>query len=154
MHDHNSSLWTIFSSIPIVTLGLFLISSSVVYFNHEVFARCPNGYHKSPSGDCEKVTNTKGLTRCPNGYHRSPSGDCEKVGGSGGTSKKCSSGYHKDDETGKCKKVDKKQLPPNQRGRIKTIRVHRISQMDRPVRDRVISLTVHVKGLVRALMGQ
>lgn len=108
MQYQNSSLWTIFSSIPIVTLGLFLISSSVVYFNHEVFARCPNGYHKSPSGDCEKVTNTKGLPRCPNGYHRSPDGDCEKVGGSGGTSKKCSSGYHKDDETGKCKKVDKK----------------------------------------------
>ena len=135
MQYQNSSLWTIFSSIPIVILGLFLISSSVVYFNHEVFARCPNGYHKSPSGDCEKVTNTKGLPRCPNGYHRSPDGDCEKVGGSGGTSKKCSSGYHKDDETGKCKKVDKKPTSAKSKREVQTIRVHRISQMDRPVID-------------------
>ena len=45
----------------------------------EVDGRCPNGYHKSPSGDCEKVTDTKGMPRCPNGYHRSPDGDCEKV---------------------------------------------------------------------------
>lgn len=42
-------------------------------------ARCPNGYHMSPSGDCERVTNTGGLPRCPDGYHRSPSGDCEQV---------------------------------------------------------------------------
>jgi endonuclease YncB( thermonuclease family) len=85
-----------------------LVSSSILYFNDETFARCPNGYHKSPSGDCEKVITTKGLPRCPNGYHRSPDGDCEKVGGSGGNSKKCSSGYHKDEETDKCNKVNKK----------------------------------------------
>ena len=43
-------------------------------------ARCPNGYHKSPSGDCEKVVLHVGkLPRCPNGYHRSPDGDCERV---------------------------------------------------------------------------
>ena len=42
-------------------------------------ARCPNGYHRSPSGDCEKDDKPKGLPRCPNGYHRSPSGKCEKV---------------------------------------------------------------------------
>ena len=42
-------------------------------------ARCPNGYHKSPSGDCEEVTDTKGMPRCENGYHRSPDGDCERV---------------------------------------------------------------------------
>jgi endonuclease YncB( thermonuclease family) len=51
------------------------------------------------------------LARCPNGYHKSPSGDCEKVGGSNGSSKKCSSGYHKDENTGKCMKVsDEKTL--------------------------------------------
>ena len=38
----------------------------------------------SPSGECEKVTHTDGLPRCPNGYHSSPSGDCEEVY-SGGT---------------------------------------------------------------------
>lgn len=45
----------------------------------QVDARCPNGYHKSPSGDCEKVTDNEGMPRCPNGYHRSPDGDCERV---------------------------------------------------------------------------
>ncbi len=38
---------------------------------------CPEGYHRSPSGDCERVTDTP---RCPEGYHRSPSGDCEYIG--------------------------------------------------------------------------
>ena len=45
-------------------------------------ARCPNGMHKSPSGDCETVVSHTGLPRCPNGYHRSPSGDCEQVSSS------------------------------------------------------------------------
>ena len=39
--------------------------------------RCPNGYHKDESGQCEKFENNKGKPRCPNGYHRSPDGDCE-----------------------------------------------------------------------------
>jgi hypothetical protein len=43
-------------------------------------SRCPDGYHRSPSGDCERVTDTSGMPRCPNGYHRSPDGDCEYVG--------------------------------------------------------------------------
>jgi hypothetical protein len=43
-------------------------------------SRCSNGTHKSPSGDCEKLTQSKGKPKCPNGYHRSPDGDCEKVG--------------------------------------------------------------------------
>src|SRR4051812_40762354 len=36
--------------------------------------------HKSPSGDCDKLTQSKGKPKCPNGYHRSPDGDCEKIG--------------------------------------------------------------------------
>jgi hypothetical protein len=70
----------------------FLIISICGYFTtislpflvipQEVDARCPNGYHKSPSGDCEKVTDTKGMPRCPNGYHRSLDGDCERVSSS------------------------------------------------------------------------
>jgi hypothetical protein len=69
----------------------FLIISLCGYFTtislsflviQEVDARCPNGYHKSPSGNCEKVTDTKGMPRCPNGYHRSPDGDCERVSSS------------------------------------------------------------------------
>ena len=58
--------------------GYFIMLLSVLPI-HEIEARCPNGYHKSPSGDCEKVTDTKGMPRCPDGYHRSPDGDCEKV---------------------------------------------------------------------------
>lgn len=48
-------------------------------FIPSVDGKCPNGYHKSPSGDCEKVTHSGGLPRCPDGYHRSPDGDCERV---------------------------------------------------------------------------
>jgi hypothetical protein len=42
-------------------------------------SRCPNGTHRSPSGDCEKPIDHKGMPRCPNGTHRSPSGVCEPV---------------------------------------------------------------------------
>jgi endonuclease YncB( thermonuclease family) len=56
-------------------LSLILVSSNTPMAE----ARCPNGYHISPSGDCERLTNTDGLPRCPDGYHRSPSGNCEQV---------------------------------------------------------------------------
>ena len=69
----------IISFISIMALfGYFIILLSFLPFQ-EIDGRCPNGYHKSPSGDCEKVTDTKGMSRCHNGYHRSPDGDCEKV---------------------------------------------------------------------------
>src|SRR5688500_282243 len=58
--------------------GYFIMSLSFLPIQ-EVDGRCPNGYHKSPSGDCEKVTDTKGMPRCPDGFHRSPDGDCERV---------------------------------------------------------------------------
>ena len=48
---------------------------------HQAFARCPNGTHKSPSGACEQVVPHEGMPRCPNGFHRSPSGICEAVNG-------------------------------------------------------------------------
>jgi len=71
----------------LLRIGIFVfITISFLSFSllpiQEVSARCPNGYHKSPSGDCEKVTDTKGMPRCPNGYHRSPDGDCERVSSS------------------------------------------------------------------------
>jgi hypothetical protein len=53
---------------------------------HQAFARCPNGTHKSPSGACEQVVPHEGLPRCPNGFHRSPSGICEAVNGGGSSS--------------------------------------------------------------------
>ncbi len=62
--------------------GYFTTISLLFLVIQEVDARCPNGYHKSPSGDCEKVTDTKGMPRCENGYHRSPDGDCERVSSS------------------------------------------------------------------------
>lgn len=47
-------------SINLLTLLLVSSSLSIILLSiepHEAaFARCPNGYHKSPSGDCEKVT--------------------------------------------------------------------------------------------------
>ena len=70
-----------------MAISLILILYAAVpngYFQAE--ARCPNGYHKDESGECEKVVDNKGKPRCPNGYHRSPDGDCEKVDSSGSSS--------------------------------------------------------------------
>ena len=55
---------------------------SIIMPTSITIARCPNGMHKSPSGDCETVVHHTGLPRCPNGYHRSPSGNCEQVSSS------------------------------------------------------------------------
>ena len=65
------------------------------------FARCPNGYHFSPSGEYEKVVDLPdNLSRCPNGYHRSPDGDCEKVTGSlSSSSSAADSNEHIDSES-------------------------------------------------------
>ena len=71
----------------LLCLGLMFVLATLQNYSQEILARCPNGYHKSPSGDCEKVS------------------------GSNGYPKKCSSGYHKDENTGKCMKVsDEKTL--------------------------------------------
>ena len=80
---------------PLNTLKLTLILLSIVsviffvlpsFTSKNAEARCPNGTHKSPSGDCEKVKPHEGKHRCPNGSHRSPGGDCEKVGAVGDSS--------------------------------------------------------------------
>ena len=52
---------------------------SIIVPTSITIARCSNGTHKSPSGDCETVVPHTGFPRCPNGFHRSPSGDCEQV---------------------------------------------------------------------------
>jgi hypothetical protein len=74
---------TLLTKVTTVTISLSLLILIVIIFFAYVpmaEARCPNGYHKSPSGDCEKVVPHVGkLPRCPNGYHRSPDGDCERV---------------------------------------------------------------------------
>jgi hypothetical protein len=64
------------------TLICFLIITlvfSIIMPTSITIARCPNGTHKNPSGDCEAVVSHEGLPRCPNGSHRSLSGDCERV---------------------------------------------------------------------------
>jgi hypothetical protein len=78
----------IFNKVIIITTAILvscflLISVILATESHQAFARCPNGTHKSTSGDCESVVKsaTK-LPRCPNGFHRSPGGDCESVGSS------------------------------------------------------------------------
>lgn len=80
------------SSIPmLICISAVLLSSLPINsLSSAAEARCPNGYHTSPSGDCEKVTHSGGLPRCPDGYHRSPDGDCERVS-SGDTDKSGSS---------------------------------------------------------------
>lgn len=110
----------LFSIISVISISL--IMPNTMY----VLARCPNGYHKSPSGDCEKFIPHKpnSLPRCPNGYHRSPDGDCEAVSNNNKNtdnsktntnndknkktsttktkSKGCSKGFHKDTSTNTC----------------------------------------------------
>jgi hypothetical protein len=43
------------------------------------FPDCPNGFSRSPNGNCEPDLDLSGLTRCPNGYQRSPLGICEST---------------------------------------------------------------------------
>ena len=61
---------------------IMLVFSVIIPTSTTTLARCPNGTHKSPSGDCEAVVPHTGLPRCPNGFHRSPGGNCERVGSS------------------------------------------------------------------------
>ena len=65
-----------------VIFGIIVSILSINFENHTVLARCPNGTHKSPSGDCEKYVPHKGLPRCPNGaIEVLTEADCEKVSG-------------------------------------------------------------------------
>lgn len=69
----------------ITSLAIVLITIPYVFYPQVAEARCPNGYHKSPSGDCELVVSHEGkLPRCPNDFHRSPDGDCERVADNNG----------------------------------------------------------------------
>ena len=43
------------------------------------FPECPNGYNRSPNGNCEPDSGLSDLTRCPNGSQRSPLGICEST---------------------------------------------------------------------------
>ena len=67
----------------LIEIVITIIASSMILsitMEHQSFARCPNGYHISPSGVCEQVIQPSiELPRCPNGYHISPSGVCEQV---------------------------------------------------------------------------
>jgi endonuclease YncB( thermonuclease family) len=79
---------------------VFLSLSPALMFSSSGDARCPNGYHKSPSGgDCEKVTQSGGLPRCPDGFHRSPDGDCERVSSDSSESKSSESDDNNDRRT-------------------------------------------------------
>jgi len=73
--SNSTWLWLLVMTVIIIPLYYFPSISE----QHQASARCPNGFHKSPSGECEAVTSHEGLSRCPNGYHRSPSGICEAV---------------------------------------------------------------------------
>jgi hypothetical protein len=67
-------------SFLFTSLTIILTTVPYVFLPQQADGRCPNGYHKSPSGDCEQVVPHEGiLPRCPNGFHRSPDGDCERI---------------------------------------------------------------------------
>jgi hypothetical protein len=87
---------------------IFLSLLPAVTYSLSVDARCPNGYHKSPSGDCERVTHSGGLPRCSDGYHRSPDGDCEPVSsegsGNSGSTDSENDGQSNDDNEGEADK--------------------------------------------------
>lgn len=86
------------SHLMILCISALLFSLVPTFLNPlSVDARCPNGYHMSPSGDCEKVTHSGGLPRCPDGFHRSPDGDCERVS-SGNSGNSRGSGSDDDEE--------------------------------------------------------
>ncbi|MGB7954706.1 MAG: hypothetical protein WCF23_12075 [Candidatus Nitrosopolaris sp.] len=73
----STSIWLWLLVVTVIIIPLYYFPS--ISEQHQASARCPNGSHKSPSGECEGVTSHQGLSRCPNGYHRSPSGSCEAV---------------------------------------------------------------------------
>ena len=86
IHTNNKIILRFLLFAILLPSSLIIVILNVV---SHIEARCPNGYHKSPSGDCEKVTDNKGKSGCPNGYHRSPGGICEQVtslGNNGGNS--------------------------------------------------------------------
>jgi hypothetical protein len=69
-------------SYVLICFAIMTMVFSIIMPTSITIARCHNGTHKSPSGDCETVVPHTGLPRCANGFHRSPSGDCEQVSSS------------------------------------------------------------------------
>ena len=70
----------------LISFTMISLVFSIIMPTSITIARCPNGTHKSPNGDCETVVSHTGLPRCPNGFHRSPDGNCEEVSSSSLTS--------------------------------------------------------------------
>ena|GEM_PF-1431943 len=94
--------------VLILSLALIPVTYMIMPVDNEASGRCPNGYHKDESGECEKVVGNKGKPRCPNGYHRSPDGDCEKVSSGKSSTSKKSDSDHKKSTTNENKKIDPK----------------------------------------------
>ena len=83
MYQLNVSYRSVFF-IRIILISYLLLSMSATTLDkNQAFARCPNGTHKSPSGDCETVVSHAGLPRCPNGFHISSGSICEQVASPG-----------------------------------------------------------------------
>lgn len=70
----------------------------MIAYSPSADARCPNGSHKGPSGDCENVIHNGGLPRCPNSFHRSPDGDCERVSSGNDNDRSSESGEDDEDD--------------------------------------------------------
>jgi len=96
--------------ILLLCFSIILLSLvPAITYSPSADARCPNGTHKSPSGDCEKVTHSGGLPRCPDGFHRSPDGDCERASsGNGGNGRGSDSEDDEEDEDGNERRTEER----------------------------------------------
>lgn len=97
LHNLIMNILVTASSITSVIILLLYSSFSPIGINQVQgqVSRCPDGYHRSPSGDCEQVSASPDLPRCPNGYHRSPSGNCEAVSNLPTNLQTCPVGYQR-----------------------------------------------------------
>ncbi|MDN5847572.1 MAG: hypothetical protein L0H53_15010 [Candidatus Nitrosocosmicus sp.] len=79
MEENEATNFTDSSNSSFDSESNFTESESGSAIDNSESSRCPDGSHRSPSGDCETVTDTSGMPRCDDGFHRSPDGDCEEV---------------------------------------------------------------------------
>jgi hypothetical protein len=60
MYNDNDNVISFGMTVFIITLSIVLLLSASITItqHHQAFARCPNGFHKSPNGTCEQVTSS------------------------------------------------------------------------------------------------
>jgi hypothetical protein len=58
MYNDNVISFGLTLFIITISIVLLLSASIIITQHHQAFARCPNGFHKSPNGTCEQVTSS------------------------------------------------------------------------------------------------